>query len=328
MFSHTVYEWGLEVIKSVQSVKSEPLTLFMKAVSFLSDPKAYAAVLPIIFLCADEKCGMRLALNVFFTAGCNTAIKNVLKVPRPYIADPSVGLTSVYGYSTPSGHSHISAAMWPYAVYLFSKPTVNCGQTGNGKKRRKFSHTVKVFLGVFIPLLIGFSRVYLGVHYPSDVLLGLILGFLFSAGLILFGSCIELRIRNCARMIKILIAALTVAVLNALSPEDTSMGGAFFGFAVACILLFETGGFCASSGSIVQKMLRVCMCVGLCAPLYIVLKNFFSGMDSAHYQLCRFVHYAAVTFFGGFIVPKLCILLQCAQPAVLKPDAEYGEKAV
>ena len=54
MFSQSVYEWGLNLIRAVQSLQSAPLTVCMKAVSFLSDPKAYMLILPLIFLCYHQ----------------------------------------------------------------------------------------------------------------------------------------------------------------------------------------------------------------------------------------------------------------------------------
>ncbi|MGI5173160.1 phosphatase PAP2 family protein [Treponema sp. OMZ 840] len=332
MFSESVYEWGLQVIKTVQLIKSAPLTLFMKAVSFLSDPKAYTLFLPLAFLCIDEKRGMKLTMSVFFAGSLNTAIKNALKIPRPYIRDPSVGLDSVHGYSTPSGHSQSSASFWPYFIRLFFP---RAAQKDKAVQNKTAVRVLKLVCAVGLPLLIGFSRVYLGVHYPSDVLMGLTLGFLFSAGLILFGPHIECFINRCARIFKILILGLITAGLNALSPADTSMNAAFFGFGFGYILLKEQGGFCASKGSAAQKILRLALCAAVCAPLFFVLKTFFPGTESAYYQLFRFLRYGIVSFCAGFVVPKLCIILRCAQPfscacasgtgaSVVAQDAESG----
>ncbi|WP_428770312.1 phosphatase PAP2 family protein [Treponema sp. HNW] len=316
MFSQEIYELGLQIIRTVQTVKSEPLTFFMKAVSFLSDPKAYTLFLPFIFLCVDEKRGMKLAMSVFFAASVNTGLKNILKVPRPYIRDASVGLDSVHGYSTPSGHSQSSAAFWPYLVYLFARRGKNAdtaGSTNTEKNKRR--RALKLLCAVGLPLLIGFSRVYLGVHYPSDVLLGWILGFLISCGLILFDFRIESFIRTLPRGFKILIPALICAALNAFSPADTSMNAAFFGFGLAYIFLKQTGGFCASRGTVMQKILRLCIAAALFFPLGIGLKAVFPGKGSEYYQLFRFVRYLLLAFLAGFIIPKLCILLKCARPS-------------
>ena len=305
IYSEEIYELGLRIIQIVQTVKSEPLTLFMKAVSFLSDPKAYGIILPLIFLCIDEKRGMRLIMSVFFSASVNTGLKNILKVPRPYIKDPSVGLDKVHGYSTPSGHSQASAAFWPYFVYLFFRKSPD--------KKSALRRALNLLCAIGIPFLIGFSRVYLGVHYPSDVLLGWILGFLISCGLILFDSVIVTFISRLPRTFKILLLALITAALNALSSADTSMGAAFFGFGTAYIFLKETGGFCAFRGTIMQKILRLCIAAAVFFPLSTALKAVFPGKESEYYQLFRFVRYVFLSFFAGFIIPKLCILLKCAE---------------
>ena len=302
MFSQSVYEWGLNLIRAVQSLQSAPLTVCMKAVSFLSDPKAYMLILPLIFLCFDEKRGAKLTLAVLFAGACNDTLKNTLKVPRPYAVDPAVGLDSVSSFSTPSGHSQASASFWPYAMYLWPASSLSV------KKRR----AVKIALAAGLPLCIGFSRVYLGVHYPSDVLLGWALGFLFSLGLMLFSEQIERLLKGCTKTVKILILALIAAGFNAISSLDPSMAAAFFGFGTGYVLLCENGGFCAASGTAVQKALRMLVFAAVTGGIYFGLKAVFPAKGSDYYVLFRFIRYALAAFSTSFIVPKLCIALKIA----------------
>lgn len=82
-------------------------------------------------------------------------------------------LTSANGYSFPSGHSLISMALYGFLAYLVFR----------NSRRPGLNRVIGIGL-VLLPVLIGISRVYLGVHYPSDVLAG------WSVGLAWVGTCI------------------------------------------------------------------------------------------------------------------------------------------
>ncbi|MBR1840621.1 MAG: phosphatase PAP2 family protein, partial [Alphaproteobacteria bacterium] len=58
----------------------------------------------------------------------------------------------------------------------------------------------KVLLAVLLPLLVAISRNYLGVHYPTDVLMGLGIGYIFSIGCLLFGNKIEALFKKLHKM--------------------------------------------------------------------------------------------------------------------------------
>ncbi|HKZ34911.1 MAG TPA: phosphatase PAP2 family protein, partial [Patescibacteria group bacterium] len=92
----------------------------------------------------------------------NLLLKTLFQLPRPDI-DPLILETS---YSFPSGHamnSFVFYAILAYFTYHFSRSTMLSITTGA--------------FAVLLITLIGFSRIYLGVHYPSDVLAGFIAGF-------------------------------------------------------------------------------------------------------------------------------------------------------
>lgn len=84
-------------------------------------------------------------------------IKSIIKRQRPTILQ----LIDQGGYSFPSGHAMIAVCVYGYFIYYFYRHVKN-------KCLRNF---VCTFLVIFI-LLIGISRIYLGVHYPSDILGG------------------------------------------------------------------------------------------------------------------------------------------------------------
>lgn len=125
------------------------------------------AICMLIFI-KNKKYGIYASMNFIIIAAINQALKYVIQRPRPTefrIIDES-------GYSFPSGHSMVSMAFYGLLIYFAYKKIQN----------KYLKWTVCVGLAILI-LLIGLSRIYLGVHYASDV----IGGFCFSiAYLILF----------------------------------------------------------------------------------------------------------------------------------------------
>lgn len=108
----------------------------------------------------NKKMGLLIAINLLTIAGLNLLLKNILQRPRPIeyrIIDES-------GYSFPSGHSMVSMAFYGFIIYLIYKYIKN-------KNLKIFLITILSLLIIFI----GISRIYLGVHYTSDVLAGFLI---------------------------------------------------------------------------------------------------------------------------------------------------------
>lgn len=156
------------VYKFVIGFKSDVLT---KVLLFITD---FASVKGIVALCAISLIGLFwkyykslfLLLNVIVSTIFNVVIKNIMMVPRPNI----LRLTEETGYSFPSGHSMASVAFYGFVIYLILSSEMN-----------KYLKIVLSTLLVILILVIGFSRIYLGVHNVSDV----IAGHAISTGLLL-----------------------------------------------------------------------------------------------------------------------------------------------
>ena len=115
----------------------------------------------LILLIKNKKIGFSIIVNLGLSALTNFIVKNIIQRPRPI----GHNLIDEAGYSLPSGHSMVSMAFYGYLIYLIYK-----------KVKNKY---IKISLIIFLSLLIisvGISRVYLGVHYTTDVICGYLLG--------------------------------------------------------------------------------------------------------------------------------------------------------
>ena len=131
--------------------------------------------LTIIFLLImkNKKMSFSILLNLVIVTFLNIFLKNIIQRPRP----DDFRLINETGNSFPSGHSMISMAYYGYLIYLIFKFVKN-------KKLKNFLIT---FLCILI-LTIGLSRIYLGVHYTSDVIAGFVLSVSY---LIIYTSIIK-----------------------------------------------------------------------------------------------------------------------------------------
>lgn len=188
-----------------------------------------------------------------------------------------------------------------------------------------------LFLALMLPALIGLSRIYLGVHYPTDVFFGWALGAVFSIFYILVLPLIEHKISHLIqpqtpkthsfKSFKLAGVAAVAFLLNAFSGTDSSMGGLVFGFAAGYILLTEipVGAekpkviFNAHEGSLIKKTARLVLGLSILAVIYFALKMVLPGEGSTWYTLCRFLRYGAAGFWASWGAPHVFILTGLSQ---------------
>ena len=146
-------------------------TEIVKVITNITSPIMVIITLLILVLAIkDKKIKISLVINLLGITIINNLIKAIIARPRPEINK----LVTETGYSFPSGHSITSMVFYGYLVYLTYKYINN----------KKIKIPLIIFLILLIPT-IGLSRIYLGVHYASDVLCGFLLGTIY---LILFIS--------------------------------------------------------------------------------------------------------------------------------------------
>lgn len=312
-----IHDWGLNVISWVQQFQSPFLTLLMRVISFVGDPVFYMGLVLFLYWCLDSKKGFCLGLTIIFSGALNGAIKETLQVPRPFLQNPSVFMIPETGFSTPSGHAQGSASFYPLfaSQVMGSKKCKVGGKCGN--KKLSPCLVFKTLVAVLLPLLIGFSRIYLGVHYPSDVLLGLTLGFLTSVGILLFWKPVATLIGSWRFSLQILLVAVIIFVLNHFSGSHTSLNGVLGGFCLGRIMWSKKGYFWNAYDSWFHRLLRLPLGLvvmglvfGLVEGLKIILIQLLPNMDLE--TLLTFVQFACAGFTMVYVCPLLFVRLGLA----------------
>lgn len=127
----------------------------------------------MFLLIKNKKISFCILLNVIIATVLNIFLKNIIQRPRPV----DFRLILETGYSFPSGHSMVSMAFYGFLIYLSIKYL----------KNKKLKIVLTTFLSILI-ILIGISRIYLGVHYTSDVIAGFMISVCY---LIIYTSLVK-----------------------------------------------------------------------------------------------------------------------------------------
>lgn len=210
-------QWGLAFILWVQSVNPS-LDAFFKTVNWLQTEEFFLIALPIVWWCIDKRVGASLAFLFLSADYLVRLLKGITGVQRPYQVEPRVrNLDPQNDASFPSAGAMDTLIFWVYLALAF---------------RRRLLWAASLLLVV----LLAFTRVYLGVHYPTDVLASILIGAVI---LVLVSSTrLVERIVTSPRPALWVMAIGWPLVLAAvrLNPETAVTLGAMLGFGAGLLL--------------------------------------------------------------------------------------------
>ena len=139
----------------------DSITPYMKIITNFGGATCLITItILLLILIKNKKIGLITLTNLVVITILNQMLKIVLKRPRP----TEFRIINETGYSFPSGHSMISMAFYGLLIYLIYK-----------KIKNKYLKATLIIILLLLILAIGISRIYLGVHYVSDVIGGFLI---------------------------------------------------------------------------------------------------------------------------------------------------------
>lgn len=298
MMGNTFYfGWEVELMEWIQSWAGPAWVRVFSFLTMFGEQLLMIAVMGFLYWGVDKKAGRRLGLYIITITVWNPLVKNIFLRRRPYFDHPGIRClhpvskeADIYdiaaqGYSFPSGHSSD-------AMGLF-------GGLARCKKARW-----SVTLAVIMPLLVGISRIALGVHYPTDVLAGWALGALAVAVIELLDD----RIRD-KRLLYLLLALIGSTGWFYCDSNDFYTGYGMMLGVMAGLLFEEKYVRFQNTDSAVRRVLRLAGGVALYFGLNALLKLPFpaSVLDAGDFtaHLIRASRYTVITFVMAGAYPML-----------------------
>ena len=193
--------FGVNWIIAIQSLGAW-LEVPMKFFSFLGTENFFLLILPLIYWCIDANLGIRVGFILLTSNFVNEIFKLMFAGPRPYwVSAKVIPFSAESSFGVPSGHAQNAVGVW--------------GMIASGVRKR-WAWGIAIALA----FLIGFSRWYLGVHFPHDVFLGWLLGGILLWAFMQFWNPVEAWLKQQTLGSQIFIAfivSLIVIVLGAVS---------------------------------------------------------------------------------------------------------------
>ena len=145
------------------NIMNDGLTPILKAITELGGV-AFTVLAGVLIFMFCKKNRWFITIDLVGVTLVNQVIKHIIRRPRPNV----LRLVEESGYSFPSGHSMVSMAFYGIIIYLVYKNVSN-----------KYLKWILIILLSLLILSIGFSRIYVGVHYFTDVVGGFLLGLAY-----------------------------------------------------------------------------------------------------------------------------------------------------
>jgi membrane-associated phospholipid phosphatase len=338
----SIHEIGIQLILFLQGLGGW-LTAPMSFFSFLGNEEFFLLIMPAFYWSISPAIGLRLGIILLMSASLNSVFKLLGQGPRPYWYSPDVkAFTAESSFGSPSGHAMNAASVWG-------------GLAASLQKRWVW---ISAILVIFF---IGLSRLYMGVHFPTDVLAGWLLGALFlivylklegpiaawvgqlsigakiGASLLLSFSLIIL-----AGVARLALGAWLVPetwMLNASAaapqadPIDplalsgvVSNSGALFGLLVGVVLIARWGGY--DGGGLLWKR-AVRFMIGIAGVLLIWrgLGMILPGGEDMVGYVFRYLRYALIGFWISGLGPFVFIRMRLVDRPVSPKKPPRKRKA-
>ena len=265
----------MNLIQVIQKLTCGFCDAFFIGATLFGETLFLTLVFAVVYFAVDKRLGKKLGYALFTSLVFNAGIKELVRSPRPIGQE---GIRSIFtetatGYSFPSGHSQSAATLYPVLAQ---------------KLKKAWGWVVAAIL----LLLVGVSRLYLGVHWPRDVLVGWALGlaaaFLLS---FLYDGCGNWLALVAVALFPMLFCTRDLAVFQA--------EGLFLGFCLAVLLEERFVNF-TTAVPVGKKILRVAVGLALIAAVKYGVFSWFAKTPGL-----VFAEYALIALVAFFVYPLI-----------------------
>ncbi|HBB28378.1 MAG TPA: phospholipid phosphatase [Clostridiales bacterium] len=275
----------VEVIKFIQSFSNSFLDVFFEFLTLFGEETILVLLAAFIFLSVDKNKGYKLIFTIASGTCFNALIKNIVKFDRPIGIEGIVSnrVETATGYSFPSGHTQATSTFWTSLSIIVK------------------NKSLYVFSAILITL-VAISRLYLGVHWPTDVIFGALFGVLWA---ILIGKVFDYIQKN--KNYKLLVGSSLVFVILTILLGDNDFyksAGLLLGLSIGYVIEDKYVNLSIDMTKRNKSITYVVLIVGL-----LIIK---SGLKLIFPQTLIFsmIRYFLVGFWAFGITPVIAIKLK------------------
>jgi membrane-associated phospholipid phosphatase len=286
----TLIDVGHDLIVAIQTWRNPFLDRLFHLLTFLGDENFLVVLLVAFWWVIDKRLAMRLLPLAVFAIWFSLFAKVLFGQPRPFDTRIVV-LVSDYRLGFPSTHAVIGVVVWGFLACYY---------------RRRWI----VWAAVILAFGIGLSRVYLGVHFPHDVVGGwlLALGLLLAYWMLLPRFESMLVQRSPLEQIGVgLLLSIGMMLIYWGDADARALTGFLMGAAIAAPLEHHWIGFIARDGLVWQKITRLLLGLAVVFVLRMVLKTLLPDTE-----LADIIRYAILGLWSTGVAPWLFVVLRLA----------------
>lgn len=291
------FDWEVTLMEFIQNYMTPVTAKILEIITFFGADLCMVFFLGFVYWVYDKKVGLRFGMTLMMTDLAFPIAKNFALRRRPYMDHESIKRyvlidknadamdIAAQGYSFPSGHSANAAALTTSVALIFRK-------------------RILTVTAIVLPLLVGLSRFALGVHYPTDVLAGWVLGY----GMSFLVPWLCTKVKNERRLFYIIFCIALSGVFICRSNDYYTALGSTLGILLGSGFEEKHVGF-KPTKNVLTAILRT----GGGAAVYLVLnallkmpfsEELLSSASFAQFAI-RFVRYTIILFVESGIYP-LC----------------------
>jgi len=278
---------GLDILLALESIRFPALNLFFIGITYLGAEEAYFVVFLVVYLCISRRLGFRLFLVFVVSAYLMAIFKELWAVPRPYLQHPDLlhplALSTAEGYSMPSGHALLPVVVWGYIAL----------QLRSWRWR---------LIPLAIIVLVSCSRLYLQVHWPMDIVVGLGIGAVLLVLYVRLFTWIDtgrLKLSTPHCIILVTVAGAMMYFFGVDLTNGVPAGGALLGGGLGYLALRYIDNY-TEQATVAGHLLKIIPSIALLLAGRYVLRQTIGSAPAA-----ELLTYASMAFAATFIIPMV-----------------------